>query len=55
MPFCRLFMALAQGIIRNVGIHGPANVDQDLDVMFATLRAAFAGHVQIPQKSGSSS
>lgn len=52
---CRLLMGLSEGIIRNVGINGPGEIDRDLDVMFATLRAAFAGHIRIPQKTGSAS
>jgi TetR/AcrR family transcriptional regulator, repressor for uid operon len=52
---CRLFMGLCQGIIRNMAIHGHDAIDRDLDIMFATLRSAFAGHIRLAPEAGAAS
>jgi TetR/AcrR family transcriptional regulator, repressor for uid operon len=41
-----LIMALAQALFRDAALKPDHNIDRDLDIMFATIRAAFAGHIQ---------
>jgi TetR/AcrR family transcriptional regulator, repressor for uid operon len=44
---CHLILGMAEGIIRNVALHPDSDIDRELDIMFATLRAAFAGHIRV--------
>jgi AcrR family transcriptional regulator len=44
---CRLLIALAEAIIRNVALNPSVDIDRELDIMFATLRAAFAGQIRV--------
>ncbi len=50
-----LLMALAQAIFRDVALKPKHDIDQDLDVLFATMRAAFAGHIKVPTSTQTSS
>ncbi len=43
-----LVMVLAQNIFRDAVLKPDHDIDRDLDIMFATVRAALAGLIQIP-------
>ncbi len=42
-----LIMSLAQSILRDAALKNDHDIERDLDIMFATIRAAFAGHIRI--------
>lgn len=42
-----LVIALVQSMFRDAVLKPDHNIEQDLDIMFATVRAAFAGHISI--------
>lgn len=44
---CHLILGMSEGIIRSVALNPEIDIDRELDIMFATLRAAFAGHIRV--------
>ncbi len=42
-----LVMIMVQGMFRDAALHPAASIERHLDLLFATLTAAFAGHIQI--------
>jgi TetR/AcrR family transcriptional regulator, repressor for uid operon len=46
---CHIIMTLAQAMFRDSALKPDHDIDRDLDVMFAVIGAAMAGHIKIPQ------
>jgi TetR/AcrR family transcriptional regulator, repressor for uid operon len=43
-----LILALVQSMFRDAVLKPDHDIERDLDIMFATIRAALAGHIQLP-------
>jgi TetR/AcrR family transcriptional regulator, repressor for uid operon len=43
-----LILLLADGVMRLSAMFGEAEIDRSIDLMFATIRAAAAGHIRLP-------
>jgi AcrR family transcriptional regulator len=44
---CSLVMSLSEGLIHKAALMPEFDIDRELDIMFATLNAAFAGHISL--------
>ncbi len=47
---CHLIMTLAQAMFRDSALNPSHDIDRDLDIMFAVIGAALAGHIQVQQQ-----
>jgi TetR/AcrR family transcriptional regulator, repressor for uid operon len=47
---CHLIMTMAQGMFRDAAIVPNHNIERDLDIMFAVIGAAMAGHINLEKQ-----
>jgi TetR/AcrR family transcriptional regulator, repressor for uid operon len=46
---CNILMMMVHGLFRDAALHSVDSIERGLDIMFATLKAAFAGHIKLPE------
>jgi TetR/AcrR family transcriptional regulator, repressor for uid operon len=44
---CNILMLMVQGMFRDAALNPDASIERSLDILFATLTAALAGHIQV--------